>query len=109
MAALAVGAINTFFFQSAFAQSAPRYVATPTEPRVRLGMEGAGGIGGTGGSAEGSRVAPVPEPAFVNRTSPFTTHVRSTQPPPLDPSRTIYEVDCTKFFNPLGQGNLRCM
>ena len=30
-------------------------------------------------------------------------------PPPLEPTRPIYEVDCTKPFDPAGKGNLRCM
>ena len=76
---------------------------------VSQGMAGAGGSGGSGGGADGRGVAAVGDPGYVNRNPSYVTHVRSSTPPPLDPSRTIYEVDCTKPFMALGKGNLRCI
>jgi hypothetical protein len=79
----------------------------PASAQGRQGMEGAGGSGGAGGGAAVPR-GPVREGAYGNRNSPYAQHVRTTTPPPMDPSRRIYEVDCTQPFDSLGKGNLRC-
>ena len=73
------------------------------------GAGGAGGTGGVGGGVAGTTrvVAGGADP--VNRDPSSMTRVRTSQPPALDPSRRIYEVDCTKPFDALGKGNLRCM
>ena len=73
------------------------------------GLAGAGGTGGVGGGVAGTTrvVAGGADP--VNRDPSSRTRVRTSQPPALDPSRRIYEVDCTKPFDALGKGNLRCM
>lgn len=71
------------------------------ERGVPQSMVGAGGRGGSGGGAEAR--------AVVVRNPSYVTRVRSSTPPPLDPARTIFEVDCTKPFQPLGKGNLRCL
>jgi hypothetical protein len=96
------------FAPVALGQSA--YRAGPAAP-VPPGLVGAGGIGGAGGGATGrtTAVVVVGEVDYVNRNPSYVTHTRSSEPPPMDPSRLVYEVDCTKAFFPLGKGNLRCM
>ncbi len=69
-----------------------------------LAQAGAGGRGGSGGGVDSSSGVKA-----VNRNAPYVTHVRSSTPPPLDPTRRVYEVDCTRPFDALGKGNLRCM
>jgi hypothetical protein len=91
----------------ALAQSPYRPAPAPVPP----GLVGAGGIGGAGGgaTAKPARVAVVGDVDYVNRNPSYVTHTRTSEPPPMDPSRLIYEVDCTKPFYPLEKGNLRCM
>ena len=76
---------------------------------VPQSMVGAGGRGVAGGGAEGRTATETRDVDYVNRNSTYVTRVRSSTPPPLDPGRTIYEVDCTQPFQPLGKGNLRCL
>mgnify|MGYP001794848562 CR=1 FL=1 len=75
----------------------------------RQSMGGAGGRGGAGGGVEGRTATEARDVDYVNRNPSYVTRVRSSTPPPLDPARTIFEVDCTKPFQPLGKGNLRCL
>lgn len=103
-------AFSSILLAAVFAQQAvaqPTYA--PSQPRVEVpaAMVGAGGRGGSGGGAEGT-AATRGGVAFVNTTSPFTNHVRSSAPPPMDPSRAINNVDCTRPFDPF-RGNLRCI
>ena len=76
--------------------------------RADSSLAGAGGAGGAGGGAPG-RVNGPREIGVRNIVTPYATHVRSSSPPPMDPTRRVYEVDCTKPFDSLGKGNLRCM
>lgn len=82
--------------------------ADPRYPRhsVPSGLEGAGGSGGTGG---GVAVRPGREAGHGhNSDSAYVSRVRSASPPRMDPSRRIFETDCTRPFDPAGKGNLRC-
>src|SRR3954462_15681066 len=99
-----IAALAVVSFDAALAQGS-RSANTQYAPSIPAGMEGSGGPGGAGGGAAvaGSRVAAVPEVMPARRTSSYAQHVRTTQPPPMDPSRKVYEVDCTKPFNPLGK------
>jgi hypothetical protein len=100
---LATAVLGTFISTAAFAQG--MYQPVPQ------GLVGAGGTGGAGGGATGveRRVVVIGETDYVNRNPSYTTHVRSSAPPPMDPSRLVYEADCTKGFDTRGKGNLRCM
>jgi hypothetical protein len=102
LAVFLVGAFGTALPQPAFAQGA-------SQQRVPSGMEGAGGVGGAGGGAVRPEGVVVSQAGVVNRNSPYVSHVRSSTPPPMDPSRRIYEVDCTRPFDSVGKGNLRCL
>lgn len=108
VAALVVGAFGALVTQSGFAQSGASYEPRTPQQRVPSPMEGAGGSGGAGGGATGAR-SPGQGVAFVPKNAPYVTHVRTSTPPPMDPSRLVYEVDCTKPFDALGKGNLRCI
>lgn len=92
-------------FPSAFAQDASRSPyptrQSSTDPAA---FAGAGGRGGAGGGATDFR-----HTGGRNHVSPAVSHVRSSAPPPMDPTRRIYEVDCTRPFDSLGKGNLVCM
>jgi hypothetical protein len=103
MAALTMASLDAAVAQSSRSTNA-QYA-----PSIPAGMEGAGGPGGAGGGVAGARVAAAPEVVPASRSSPYARHVRTTQPPPLDPSRKVYEVDCTKPFDPRGKGNLSCI
>ena len=103
-------AISSILLCAVFAQQViaqPTYVPAQRRAEVPAAMVGAGGLGGSGGGAEGAAVSR-DGVAFVNTTSPYTNHVRSSAPPPMDPSRAINNVDCTRPFDPF-RGNLRCI
>ena len=75
-------------------------------PTVVYGQSGAvaqPGAGGRGGAGAGPA-----EVAGSPGASPAKSLGTST-PPPLDPNRRIYEVDCTRPFDATGKGNLRCI
>jgi hypothetical protein len=101
VASAAFIALSVFSAQLSYAQSAPQ--------RAPMGMEGAGGSGGSGGGAAVPHGTIVTQSAVVNRNPAYVTRVRSAEPPALDPTRKVHEVDCTRPFEFLGRGNLRCM
>ncbi len=105
---LARTALAASFAFAALGSIAITPASAQTVQRVPSGLEGTGGSGGTGGGVAGAR-GTAPEVARSNRNSPYVAHVRTTTPPPMDPSRRIVEVDCTRPFNFEGRGNLRCM
>lgn len=67
---------------------------------------GAGGRGGSGAGAEGPGTARA-DVAFMNRAPAKAHDVRTSAPPPMDPSRRINVVDCRAPFDPY-QGNIQC-
>jgi hypothetical protein len=67
---------------------------------------GAGGRGGSGAGAEGPGLARA-DVAFVNKAPAKVYDVRTSAPPPMDPSRRINVVDCRLPFDPY-QGNIQC-
>lgn len=104
--ALAISSIllGAVFAQQALAQ--PTYVPNQRRVEVPAAMIGAGGRGGSGGgeeSAVGSR-----DGVAYNTNSRYASHVRSSAPPPMDPTRVINRVDCTRPFDPF-RGNLFCI
>ena len=104
--ALAVCSIllGAVFAQQAVAQ--PTYVPDQRRADVPAAMIGSGGRGGSGGGGEGSAVSR--RDSAYNTNSPYASHVRSSTPPPLDPTRVINRVDCTRPFDPF-RGNLFCI
>ena len=104
-AAIASILLGAVFAQQAVAQ--PTYVPQQRRADVPPAMVGAGGRGGSGGNPDGVAVSR-DGVALVNTNSPYTTHVRSSAPPPMDPSRLINQVDCTRPFDPF-RGNLFCI
>ena len=96
--------LGAVFAQQAVAQ--PTYVPSQRRAEVPAAMIGAGGRGGSGGSAESA--APSRGDFAYNSESRFTSHVRSSAPPPMDPTRVINRVDCTRPFDPF-RGNLFCI
>lgn len=67
---------------------------------------GAGGRGGAGAGAEGPGLARA-DVALMNRAPAKVYDVRTSAPPPMDPSRRINVVDCRLPFDPF-QGNIQC-
>lgn len=61
---------------------------------------GAGGGGGTMPAGQAGASCGNPNPSDMERPRAGT--------PPLDPSRKVYAVDCTRPFDALGKGNLCC-
>lgn len=108
-AIISISVLSALAASTAFGQSSYRPLVT-SQQAVPASLAGAGGRGGSGAGAEGMPGGVVVREAeFANRAPSYVTHVRTSRPPPLDPSRLIYEADCTRPFEYLGKGNLQCM
>jgi len=109
MKAVAI-ALSSIVLGAAFSQGAAAQAAYggQNERRIevsRYNQPGAGAAGGAGGGAGGTAA----DWEGTDRDTSYSRRMRTSTPPPLDPSRRIYEVDCTRPFNALGKGNLRCI
>lgn len=95
--------LGVTFAQGVEAQ--PAY-GTQNERRMESAQPGAGAAGGAGGG--GGRMPANQAGASCGSPSPSDTGPPRTSTPPLDPSRKVYAVDCTRPFDALGKGNLCC-
>lgn len=103
-------ALSSIVLGATFAQvvdAQPAYGAQ-NERRTESAQPGAGAAGGAGG---GGGMTPSDQAgAYCGSRNPSDSdRPRTTStPPPLDPSRKVYAVDCTRPFDALGKGNLCC-
>jgi len=98
-AAAVTCALGAAFAPQAISQQAypSTYVGAGASAAV-LGQPGAGGQGGSGAA-----------PSAFEDSPRFRRENMKSGPPPLEPTRNIYAVDCTRPFDPAGKGNLRCL
>ena len=99
-------AISALLIGAAFAPPASAQAVYGPPGNPPFVMQGAGGAGGAGGGATGVAVA-ARAPCVIGGT-PLDYRTRGANPPPLDPSRKVYQVNCTQPFEPQGKGNLCC-
>lgn len=95
--------LGAFVSQVAMAQTP---YGTQYDRRVDSLQPGAGAPGGAGG---GGGTMPA-DRAGASCGNPSTSDIERPRAgtPPLDPSRKVYAVDCTRPFDALGKGNLCC-
>lgn len=102
--------LATAFATNADAQ--PAYAAPvqrSADPQA-FALAGAGGRGGAGAGAVGSTILASTSrcgAVYENRDSEYTSHVRSSAPPPMDPCRKVEIVECTQPFDAF-KGNILC-
>lgn len=101
-------AFSSIVFGALIAQGAMAQApyGTQYDRRMDSAQPGAGARGGAGG---GGGTMPA-DRAGSSCGNPNTTEMERPRAgtPPLDPSRKVYPVDCTRPFDALGKGNLCC-
>lgn len=102
-------AFSSIVLGAAFSQSVAAQAShgTPNDRRMEIAQAGAGARGGAGGGG-GSLRADQAGVSCGSGDSSYSDRRRTGTPPPLDPSRKVYTVDCTLPFDALAKGNLCC-